>query len=49
MTEDRMTLIELLQKVGEGDFLRTLAESVLQILMEADVGGVIGAGRHEHN
>ena len=49
MTEDRMTLIELLQKVGEGDFLRTLAESVLQILMEADVEGVIGAGRHERN
>jgi transposase-like protein len=29
--------------------LRTLAESVLQILMEADVEGVIGAGRHERN
>ncbi|MEW6233664.1 MAG: IS256 family transposase [Chloroflexota bacterium] len=38
-----------MQKVGEGDFLRTLAESVLQILMEADVEGVIGAGRHERN
>ena len=49
MTEDRMTLIEILQKVGEGDFLRTLPESVLQILMEADVEGVIGAGRHERN
>ena len=49
MTEDRMTLIELLQKAGEGDFLRSLAESVLQILMEADVEGLIGAGRHERS
>jgi transposase-like protein len=49
MTDDRMTLIEILQKVGEGDFLRTLAETVLQLLMEADVEGVIGAGRHERN
>src|SRR6266852_843771 len=37
MTEDRMALAELLQKSGEGDFLRTVAEAVLQILMEADV------------
>jgi len=29
------------------DFLRSVAESVLQILMEADVDGLIGAGRHE--
>ena len=49
MTDDRMTLIEILQKAGEGDFLRSLAEAVLQILMEADVEGVIGAGRHERN
>ena len=47
MTEDRMALIELLQKSGEADFLRAVAESVLQILMEADVEGLIGAGRHE--
>src|SRR5271168_685307 len=47
MTEDRMALVELLQKSGEGDFLRAVAEAVLQILMEADVEGLIGAGRHE--
>src|ERR1043165_6704723 len=47
MTEDRMALVELLQKSGEADFLRAVAEAVLQILMEADVEGVIGAGRHE--
>ena len=47
MAEDRMALVELLQKSGDGDFLRAVAEAVLQILMEADVEGVIGAGRHE--
>ena len=47
MTDDRMVLIELLQKSGDGDFLRAVAETVLQILMEADVEGLIGAGRHE--
>jgi putative transposase len=46
MTDDRMALIELLQKSGDGDFLRAVAEAVLQILMEADVEGLIGAGRH---
>jgi putative transposase len=47
MTDDRMALIELLQKSGDSDFLRAVAEAVLQILMEADVEGLIGAGRHE--
>ena len=47
MTDDRMALVELLQKSGDGDFLRAVAEAVLQILMEADVEGLIGAGRHE--
>src|SRR6476646_12121346 len=40
MTEDRMALVELLQKSGESDFLRAVAEAVLQILMEADVQGL---------
>src|SRR5271155_4406458 len=44
MTDDRMALAELLQKSGDGDFLRSVAEAVLQILMEADVEGLIGAG-----
>jgi putative transposase len=47
MTEERMALAELLQKSGDHDFLRSVAEAVLQILMEADVEGLIGAGRHE--
>ncbi len=41
-----MTLIELLQKHDEGDFLRAVTEAVLQTLMEHDVEGVIGAGRY---
>jgi transposase-like protein len=49
MTEDRMALNELMQKAGDGDFLRSVAEMVLQMLMEADVGGLIGAGRHERS
>lgn len=49
MTDDNMALTDLLQKAGEGDFLRTLAETVLQMLMEADVDGHVGAGRHERH
>jgi ribosomal protein S18 acetylase RimI-like enzyme len=47
MTDDRLPLAELLAKAGDGDFLRSVAEAVLQMLMEADVEGLIGAGRHE--
>ena len=47
MTKTNMDLSELLQKQDQGDFLRTVAEAVLQLLMEADVEGLIGAGRHE--
>jgi hypothetical protein len=39
MTDDRLPLAELMAKTGDGDFLRTIAESVLQIIMEADVDG----------
>ena len=35
MTEDRLPLAELLAKAGDGDFLRSVAETVLQMLMEA--------------
>src|SRR5215217_5212359 len=49
MTDDRIALVDLLQKSGDGDFLRSVAEAVLQILMEADVEGLIGAGRHERS
>jgi transposase-like protein len=47
MTEDRLPLADLLAKAGDGDFLRSVAEAVLQMLMEADVEGLVGAGRHE--
>jgi putative transposase len=49
MTDDRMPLTDLIEKSGDGDFLRTVAEAVLQMLMEADVEGLIGAGRHERS
>ncbi|MET3436918.1 hypothetical protein [Sphingomonas sp. 1185] len=34
MTDDRLPLAELMAKTGDGDFLRSVAESVLQIIME---------------
>src|SRR5512135_2526555 len=49
MTDETLALTELLQKAGDGDVLRTLAESVLQILMAAEVEGLIGAGRPERS
>jgi putative transposase len=49
MTDDRMPLAELPQKAGDGDFLRAVAERVLQMLIETDVKGFIGAGGHERN
>src|SRR4051794_39400301 len=49
MTEAGLPLAELLEKAGDGDFLRAVAEAVLQPLMEADVEGLIGAGRHERS
>jgi len=47
MTDDRLPLAELMQKAGDDDFLRSVAEAVVQLLMETDVDGLIGAGRHE--
>src|ERR1700746_3366985 len=49
MTEERLVLAELLEKAGEGDFLAAVAEAVLQLLMETDVEGLIGAGRYERS
>jgi transposase-like protein len=49
MTDGRLPLAELLAKAGDGDFLRSLAEAVVQLLMETDVDGLIGAGRHERS
>ncbi|MEX0407308.1 IS256 family transposase [Aquibium sp. LZ166] len=47
MTDDRLPLAELAAKSGDSDFLRAIAENVLQLIMEADVDGLIGAGRYE--
>ncbi len=44
MTEERLPLADLLAKAGDGDFLRSVAEAVVQLLMESDVEGLIGAG-----
>ncbi len=47
MTDDRMTLLELVRKSGEPDFLRELLELTVQRLMEYDVAARCGAGRYE--
>jgi hypothetical protein len=47
MTETTIPLAELLAKAGDPDFRRSAAEAVMQMLMEADVEGLIGAARHE--
>jgi len=49
MTDDTMPLLERLQKRGGGDFLKELAEAVLQRLMEFGVEGLVGAGRYERS
>jgi transposase-like protein len=49
MTNDRMALIELLQKTSDGDFLKSIAELTLQRLMEFEVDGLIGAARHQRS
>src|SRR3978361_1556193 len=49
MTEERLPLAELLAKAGCGVLLGRVAEGVVQWLMETDVEGLIGAGRHERS
>ena len=49
MAEERLALSELLEKASDGDFLRSVAEAVLHLLMEVDVDGLIGAGRYERS
>lgn len=46
MTKTNMGLSELLAKQAGGDFLRTVVEAMLQLIMEADVEGLIGVGKH---
>ncbi len=47
MTTTNMDLSELLARHDQGDLLRSIAEAVLHLMMEADVDGLIGAGWHE--
>jgi hypothetical protein len=49
MTEERPVLTEVLEKPGEGDFLRALADAVLQLLMERDVEGALRAQPRTHH
>jgi len=49
MTDASLLIEELAAKSGDGDFLRAIAESVMQLIMEVDVDGLIGAGRYERS
>lgn len=49
MTEESMRLIEVVQKSDDGDFLKMIAETALQRIMDADVDNMIGAARHERS
>src|SRR3954453_3247644 len=49
MTDEKMALLELMQKSGGSDFLKELAQTVLQRLMEFEVEGLTGAARHERS
>jgi putative transposase len=49
MTKANMDLSELMAKHDQGDFLRGIAKAVLQLIMETDVEGIMGAGRHERS
>lgn len=46
MTETNMDRSETLAKHDLGDFLRSIAETVLQLISEANIDGLIAAGRH---
>lgn len=47
MAEDRPPPADLLAKAADGNFMRSVTEAVLQMLMEVNVEGHIGAGRCE--
>lgn len=47
MTKTNMDLSELMAKHNQGDLLRSIAETVLQLRMGIDVDDLIGAVRHE--
>jgi hypothetical protein len=45
MTDDNMNAFELIQKSDDGDFLKMIAETALQRIMDCDVDNLIGALR----
>ena len=47
MTGDRLLRAELPAKAGDGGFLRSVADAVVQLLIDTDVEGLIGTKRHE--
>src|ERR687897_750432 len=47
MTDAKMTLFELIQQTDSSDFLKELAQTTLQRLMEFQINDLCGAGRHE--
>jgi transposase-like protein len=49
MTEDSLALLELVEKHGDGDFLRELGQWTLQRLMELEADAKCGASRHERS
>ena len=49
MTDDTMHLLEVVQKTDDGDFLKMIAETALQRIMDADVDNIVGAARHERS
>ena len=50
MTDDTLPqLLSAIQKSDDGDFLRVLAETTLNRLMDFDAENAIGAARHERS
>src|SRR5579863_2607315 len=49
MTDENMALLALIQKSDDDDFLKTVAETALQRIMDYDVENMIGAARHERS
>lgn len=47
MTKDSLSFLELLDHAGGDDFLKSLAERVLEQLMEFEITNRIGADKHE--
>lgn len=49
MTDDRMALLELVEKHADGDFLRELGQFALQRLMEIEADALCGAEKHQRS